>query len=131
MTARLTNSVGLRLGINHSWKTKNIPYVKADTRKYFLKEQKVFKISKSMFRTRLFKKQSILYGQHLLTSSNQYFSNIDIFYHDLGYKKVLAEVRKLRMRRIIKRIKRPMFKGHRRRRRFGNKTARMHRLYHL
>lgn len=105
MTARLTNSIALRLGMNHAWKTKLFPQNKKGLKRTFLYEQQLRVVLRSFFRTRLFKKQSILFGQNLIYPISQEQANFDVFFYDLGYSKILREVKGLRPYRFFSNTK--------------------------
>jgi len=54
-----------------------------------------------MFRVRMFKKQSLLFGQYTYYKKNQHVGNFDVFFHDHAWPKIRNEVRYFRMRRFF------------------------------
>jgi len=93
LTSRLKNPVSLRLGLNHSWKTKKIAFTRGDVLPLFHHEQRITTILKSLFRRRLFKKQSILYGHHNNYNSHFNGAALDIYYFDNAFYKIFRESR--------------------------------------
>jgi hypothetical protein len=96
MTARLTNAVGTRLGLTHSWKTKSVLNAKKQAGELFRREQGYNLRVNTLFNQRQFKKQSVLRGAYVRHYNLKNKVILDVFLYDTAFERVRRGVKLLR-----------------------------------
>lgn len=96
MTARLTNALGTRLGILHSWKTHTSPNIKTQSRAIFKREQQYNELGRSLFLEKYLKKQSVLYGNYVAHYNVNNQLVFDIFLYDTALQRTKKNIKYLR-----------------------------------
>lgn len=112
MTARLTNAIGTRLGISHSWKKKSIINTKTHFLSLFKREQQYNQYMLSLFNKKAFKKQSIIPGSPIKYYNNNNKVTLDLFLYDTAYERTRFNIKSLRrLTAFIKKQRNPYYRS--------------------
>lgn len=96
MTARLTNAIGTRLGLTHSWKSKMIPNTKTQMLSLFKREQDYNLKTNSLFSKPFNVKQSILRGQYVHYYNEMKQTVLDMLLYDTAFERVRRNIKQYR-----------------------------------
>jgi len=95
MTARLTNAIGTRLGLTHSWKSKMVLNSKMHARGAVKREQGYNLNITSLFRKRQFKRQSTLRGQYIRYYNDTQRIIFDVLSYDTAFERIRRNIKHL------------------------------------
>lgn len=96
MTARLTNAIGTRLGITHSWKSKMVPNIKTQMLPLFKREQDYNLKIDSLFLKGANVKQSILRGQYIHYYNQRQQTILDVLLYDTAFERIRRNIKHFR-----------------------------------